>query len=175
MQTLWTHVSKTASLDSRYDFIDSGCSSCCPSYWPFLWPVLRRRQTGQTTTDKNSFLRRKFTFDSDDIPFPCQSLKMKKPYKQGRSRLRPQRSIRRHRGPFQAMSRHQLLRAGRLGRWPGWQQFVLTSSDMLLLQEEVCRYRTKSECEPRSQEVCQQVNFPIIQSFPAAQVFGRRK
>ena len=67
MQTLWIHVSKTASLDSRYDFIDSGCSSCCPSYWPLLWPVLRRRQTGQTTTDKNSFLRRKFTFDSDNI------------------------------------------------------------------------------------------------------------
>jgi len=23
----------------------------------------------------------------------------------------------------------------------------------------VCRYRTKSECEPRSQEVCQQVDY----------------
>ena len=33
-----------------------------------------------------------------------------------------------------------------------------------VVQEEVCRYRTKSECEPRSQEVCQQVNFPKIYS-----------
>ena len=121
---------------------ESGCWSCCPSSWPHPWLSQPKCQTGnyQRTT---SFL----TAD-----YSCQQ----STFRDGAA-SDPNDPF----GDIEDPSKQCLdINCYEPVVWDDGQVERNCRGCLwhCVVQEEVCRYRTKSECEPRSQEVCQQVN-----------------